>query len=315
MLRTFFLAVTIVYITADAYAQNSVDKEAIYSLIDQYAQAREKQDTVLLKQILTDEIDQLVSSGEWRRGIDKAKEGMMRSSRRNPGDRTLAVEHVRFITNESAIADARYEIRNADGEVVRKMWSTFMVVYQEDTWKISAIRNMLPAKPNTNHLNRTSLLPEAQQWIDRLQMQPHPEGGFYKETYKSSDSIPEIDRSYSTGIYYLLLENAFSAFHRIKSDEMWHFYAGETLEVAVLYPDGSLKVHRLGPNWKQGDRFQLVVPANHWFASRMADSTSYALVGCTVAPGFDFRDFEMANREKLLDEFPQHEIIIQQLTR
>ncbi|MEO0331568.1 MAG: DUF4440 domain-containing protein [Bacteroidota bacterium] len=132
MLRTFFLVVTIVYITTDAYAQNLVDKEAIHLLIDQYAQAREKQDTVLLKQILTDEIDQLVSSGEWRRGIDKAKEGMMRSSRRNSGERTLAVEKVRFITEESGIADARYEIRNADGEVVRKMWSTFIVVYQKD---------------------------------------------------------------------------------------------------------------------------------------------------------------------------------------
>ncbi|MEM6844467.1 MAG: cupin domain-containing protein [Bacteroidota bacterium] len=304
-----------VLLTINSYAQNSADEEAIYLLIDQYAQAREQQDTVLLKRILTTEIDQLVSSGEWRRGIGKAKEGMMRSSQRNPGDRTLAVEQVRFITGGTAIADARYEISNADGEVVRKMWSTFVVVYEENAWKITAIRNMLPANQNTNHQNQNNLLTEAQQWIDRLQMQPHPEGGFYQETYKASGSIPELDRSYSTGIYYLLLEDAFSAFHRIKSDEMWHFYAGETLEVAVLYPDGSLKVHRLGPHWEQGDRFQLVVPANHWFASRMADPTTYALVGCTVAPGFDFRDFEMAKRKDLLAKFPQHQTIIRQLTR
>lgn len=158
------------------------------------------------------------------------------------------------------------------------------------------------------------MLPQAQQWIDRLQMQPHPEGGFYKETYRSAGNIPDLDRSYATGIYYLLLENAFSAFHRIKSDEMWHFYAGETLEIAVLSPDGSLKIHRLGPRWEQGGRFQLVVPANHWFASRMMDTTTYALVGCTVSPGFDFRDFEMAERKNLLNEFPQHQAIIQQLT-
>ncbi len=159
------------------------------------------------------------------------------------------------------------------------------------------------------------MLPEAQQWIERLQMQPHPEGGYYQETYKSSGSITKLNRSYATGIYYLLLEDAFSAFHRIKSDEMWHFYVGETLEIAVLYPDGLLKIHRLGPNWEQGDRFQLVVPANHWFASRVADTTTYALVGCTVSPGFDFRDFEMADQEKLLDEFPQHEAVIRELTR
>lgn len=159
------------------------------------------------------------------------------------------------------------------------------------------------------------MIPQAQQWIDRLEMQPHPEGGYYKETYRSSGSIATIDRSYSTAIYYLLLEDAFSAFHRIKSDELWHFYAGATLEVAVLYPNGSLKIHRLGPNWEKGDRFQLVVPANHWFASRMADPTTYVLVGCTVSPGFNFNDFEMAKRGSLLTEYPQHRDIIHQLTR
>ncbi len=130
--------------TLDSYAQNTANEEAIHSLIDQYAQAREQQDTALLNQILTKEIDQLVSSGEWRRGIDTAKEGMMGSSRRNPGDRTLEVDNVRFFNNETAIADARYEIKNADGSV-RKMWSTFVVVREENSWKIAAIRNMLPA--------------------------------------------------------------------------------------------------------------------------------------------------------------------------
>lgn len=159
------------------------------------------------------------------------------------------------------------------------------------------------------------MIPEAQKWINRFNMQPHPEGGYYEETYRSTGSIAESDRSFSTAIYYLLLERAFSAFHRIRSDELWHFYAGQTLEIAVLYPDGSLKIHRLGANWEMGDRFQLLVPANHWFASRMADPTTYALVGCTVSPGFDFRDFEMAQRENLLQQYPQHSTVIQQLTR
>lgn len=132
-------------LSISSYAQDLANEEAIHTLINQYAKAREQQDTVLLKRILTKEIDQLVSSGEWRRGIDKAKEGMMRSSHRNPGERTLEVETVRFMTDATAIADARYVIKNANGSV-RKMWSTFVVMREENTWKIAAIRNMLPSK-------------------------------------------------------------------------------------------------------------------------------------------------------------------------
>jgi uncharacterized protein (TIGR02246 family) len=124
------------------------DQESLFgevqSLIDQYTQAREQKDSVLLDDILTADIDQLVSSGQWRLGKATAKEGMMRSSTRNPGKRTITVERVRPLTPESAIADARYEIENADG-TVRKMWSTFVVVRRQKTWKIAAIRNMLPA--------------------------------------------------------------------------------------------------------------------------------------------------------------------------
>lgn len=120
-------------------------RQEIYSLIDQYAQAREKQDTILLKKILTSDIDQLVSTGEWRSGIKESIGGMKRSSESNPGSRRLVVEKIRFLNDESAIADARYEIQNPDG-TMRKMWSTFIVVYQEKSWKISAIRNMLPTR-------------------------------------------------------------------------------------------------------------------------------------------------------------------------
>ena len=118
----------------------------ISTLIDQYSQARENKDTVLLRRILTADIDQLVSSGEWRKGIRESIDGMLRSSESNPGTRRIIIEKMRFLDPESAIVDARYEIQNADG-TTRKMWSTFIVVYQEDTWKITAIRNMRPAGP------------------------------------------------------------------------------------------------------------------------------------------------------------------------
>ena len=122
-------------------------KKTITSLIDQYSRAREKRDTGLLKTILTSNVDQLVSIGEWRVGINAAVEGMMRSSANNPGTRTLLVEKIQAITSSSAIVDCRYEIKNTDG-TVRKMWSTFIVVAEKDIWKIRSIRNMLPAPNN-----------------------------------------------------------------------------------------------------------------------------------------------------------------------
>ncbi len=140
-----FLTLTFFVEGQDLY-QGGQEERAIVLLIDQYTQARENRDTVLLKHILSPSIDQLVSSGEWRRGIRTAVDGMLRSSNRNPGTREITVEEVRLLNSESAIADARYEIRDQDGTVKRKMWSTFVVVREEKEWKIAAIRNMLPAK-------------------------------------------------------------------------------------------------------------------------------------------------------------------------
>jgi len=131
------------------YPQDTISsteqRQGIYALVDTYAQAREKKDTVLLESILSTDVDQLVSSGKWRKGKKESMKGMLQSSASNPGTRTLKIERMRFLNSESAIADARYQIQNADG-TVRKMWSTFIVVY-EDGWKITAIRNMLPARP------------------------------------------------------------------------------------------------------------------------------------------------------------------------
>lgn len=120
-------------------------KQDLYALIDQYALAREKKDTVLLKNILTEDIDQLVSSGEWRTGVSASLKGMLKSSESNSGTRKLIVDKIRLLNAQTALVDARYEIQNADG-TMRKMWSTFVAVYNGSQWKISAIRNMLPQR-------------------------------------------------------------------------------------------------------------------------------------------------------------------------
>jgi len=130
------------------YGQNAEPSEqqrkAIHFLIDQYSEAREKSDTVLLKTILTTNVDQLVSNGEWRNGIGMAIQGMQKSSAKNPGTRTLRVEKIRMLNATAAIVDCRYEIQNTDS-TMRRMWSVFIVVVEKEAWKISAIRNMLPS--------------------------------------------------------------------------------------------------------------------------------------------------------------------------
>ena len=119
-------------------------RQSITRLINQYSLARESRDTLLLKKILTTDIDQLVSTGEWRTGLGEAVEGMMKSSATNPERRTLTVDKIRLVTTTSAIVDCLYEIANANGDP-KKMWSSFIVVADKGIWKISAIRNMLPA--------------------------------------------------------------------------------------------------------------------------------------------------------------------------
>ncbi len=163
---------------------------------------------------------------------------------------------------------------------------------------------------------------EAQHWIDRLNLQPHPEGGFFRETYRAALSLPQSAlpghtgaRAASTAIYFLLAGDQFSAFHRIRSDELWHFYAGSGLIVHVIQPGGGYRQLLLGSNGNQGEQFQAVVPAGCWFGSSLRQPETYALVGCTVAPGFDFADFEMAKREALAAQYPQHRSIIARLTR
>ncbi|MBD2754790.1 cupin domain-containing protein [Spirosoma validum] len=159
-------------------------------------------------------------------------------------------------------------------------------------------------------------------YVQALAMQPHPEGGYFAETYRSGETISHSalpnrfsgDRAFSTAIYFLLESHHISALHRIQADEVWHFYAGGPLEVFAISPAGDLTVIKLGSNLQQGEVFQAVVPAGYWFGSKPAVGTDFSLVGCTVAPGFDFADFEMADRQTLLAQFPQHKEVIEMLT-
>ncbi len=159
--------------------------------------------------------------------------------------------------------------------------------------------------------------------IKNLELIPHPEGGYFKETYRSEGFIPHNvikdkfngDRSYCTGIYFLLTSDTFSALHRIKQDEMWHFYDGGSLTVHIITPEGKYDKIILGNNFENGEVPQAVVPAGSWFGATVTNENDYAFVGCTVSPGFDFEDFELAKEKHLSNIFPKHKTLIKSLTR
>lgn len=154
--------------------------------------------------------------------------------------------------------------------------------------------------------------------ISQLALQPHPEGGHYRETYRSAQRVTrpgdDATRSACTAIYYLLRGHEKSTWHRIRSDEMWHFYDGAPLHVHVLLPEGGLALLRLGnPLFHVGAQFQALVPAGAWFAAECADAGGHSLVGCTVAPGFEFEEFEIAQAAQLVREWPLHRELIERL--
>ncbi len=166
-------------------------------------------------------------------------------------------------------------------------------------------------------------------WIKNLALEPHPEGGWYRQTYRADLLLPEQDlpgrfkgsRAVSTAIYFLLERGNFSAFHRLQSDELWHHYTGEPVLVHVIDPEGNYSSLTLGSNHEAKQTFQATVKAGCWFASHVGEAVDYrqeqgfALVGCTVAPGFDFEDFELAKRDELGRVYPQHRQLIDRLTR
>lgn len=198
----------------------------------------------------------------------------------------------------------------------------------------------------------------AEYWIKRLRLRPHPEGGYYRETYRAPEMIAKADlprryngrRALATAIYFLLRGDQCSAFHRLKSDEIWHFYDGSPLFIFVIGNDGRLTTAKLGLNAEEGEQPQFVIRAGAWFAAALANPKStaspqsgkrplgpcgngadvenpqpqsgppvaeklYVLIGCTVAPGFDFADFELGNRGKLCRKFPKHRALIVKLTK
>ncbi len=162
----------------------------------------------------------------------------------------------------------------------------------------------------------------AKYWIEKLGLQRHSEGGWFKEIYRSEDLIQKASldtnfqgaRNCSTSIYYLLEGEDFSSFHRIKSDEIWHFYTGSSSIEIYWIDNGFLRKEKLGPNFDNGERFQVVAPKNKWFAARLINTKGYALVGCTVSPGFHFDDFELADTS-LSEKYPHLKEEIKELIR
>ena len=151
----------------------------------------------------------------------------------------------------------------------------------------------------------------AKYWIKKLNLEKHPEGGWFKEVYRSEEIIQKENlpdgfsgaRNISTSIYYLLENGDFSAFHRIRSDEIWHYFEGNSAVEIISVQDGKLKKYYNGNNPDKSEQLQVIVPKNTWFAARLVNKNGFALVGCTVSPGFHFDDFEMAGIE-LLEEYP-----------
>jgi uncharacterized protein len=160
----------------------------------------------------------------------------------------------------------------------------------------------------------------AQELIARLGLQPHPERGHFVETYRAGltvDVLPHgAPRAASTAIYFLISREAPTTYlHRLLSDEIFHFYEGGPLDVLLLPPDGPGEVRRLGTDLAAGERPQIVIPAGTWFAAELADGAAHCLFGCTVSPGFDFADFELAAGPELAARYPAHAARIARMTR
>jgi predicted cupin superfamily sugar epimerase len=164
----------------------------------------------------------------------------------------------------------------------------------------------------------TPVTMSADQIRQLLRLEPHPvEGGWYRRTYTSDVSVALLRgvRPYGTAIYYLLEEGAFSEMHVLASDEIFHFYYGDPVEMLQLLPDGSSAVFTLGPDLEAGQHVQLVVPAGVWQGTRLIDGGKVALLGCTVTPGFDFADYRNASAAELISRWPLEAERIRKVTR
>lgn len=157
----------------------------------------------------------------------------------------------------------------------------------------------------------------AQYWIDHLSLQPHPEGGYYKEVFRSRHEVVRAGEATAkqacTSIYYLLEGEDFSGFHRLASDELWYFHKGALLHIHVIDNEGTHTTIELSDT--DTGSLQAVIPPNTWFAAEIPSAAGFALVSCAVAPGFDFAEFEMAKKGELLVQYPQHKDLLDRLCR
>ncbi len=176
-----------------------------------------------------------------------------------------------------------------------------------------------------HHASRvnTPMPDTAQDWIDHLHLEHHPEGGYYRETYRTDESLPESalperfdgPRDVAAFIYFLLPADSFSALHRIQQDEVWHFYAGAPITLHQIGPDEDYRTETLGRTVTDGQKLHIVVPAGTWFGATVDADDGYGLAGCTTAPAFEFSDFELADCALLAQAHPQYEKTIERLTR
>ncbi|MBS1904736.1 MAG: cupin domain-containing protein [Bacteroidetes bacterium] len=159
--------------------------------------------------------------------------------------------------------------------------------------------------------------------IELLELEPlEPEGGYFRETYRTHETIAKSglpvryksNRAFSTAIYYLLTPDTFSALHTVASDEIFHFYLGDTVEMLQLLPNGFGRIVKIGTDLAAGERPQVIVPHGTMQGCRLANGGSFALMGCTVAPGFDYEDFALGNRDRLIEAYPAFSAQIERLT-
>jgi len=162
----------------------------------------------------------------------------------------------------------------------------------------------------------------ARYWIHGLNLKKHPEGGHFREVYRSEEVIKMENlparyscvKNFSTSIYFLLDREEVSRFHKLQSDEIWHFYYGSSITIHIINEQGTYTAHKLGRNLGEGEELQFVIPKLSWFAAEVVNKSQFSLIGCTVAPGFDFTDFTLGGREQLLTQFPEHKILIERFT-
>ncbi|MFF2885935.1 cupin domain-containing protein [Paenibacillus sp. NPDC057967] len=158
-------------------------------------------------------------------------------------------------------------------------------------------------------------------WISKLELNAHPEGGYYKRTYQGEEKITDQELSVEfnghrwlyTSIYFLLRSQDISHFHRLKSDELWYYHAGSPLTIHVIHENGTYEEIKLGSNLEKGETMQYLVPKNSIFGSSVLESDTFSLVGCMVAPGFDFQDFELFTQQELLAQYPEHHEVIRKV--